>query len=198
MHAQLQPGWAVTESKLLPDAVTGESREVDIVAESRCGPYDLFLSIECRDHARAADVTWVEAMATKHDHLPTSKLVLWSSSGFTGPALRKAAALKISTVSQRDASDTTWPNVARQLVDGTVKYLEPNFEAFVDVQLEHATPQRHPARPELMLRESSGSLEANIGTLLAEIRSEPEVRKTLLDHAPEDWILLRVRAAVYM
>jgi len=125
-------------------------------------------------------------MATKHAHLPTSKLVLWSRSGFTKPAAQKAAALKIHTVSQRDAAETSWPNIARQLVGGRVKYLEPSFdEAFVDVVLDDGTRRRHTATPDLTLREVSGLREANIGTVLAGIRSEAALGPVLLDHAPE-------------
>src|SRR5438067_1390435 len=70
VHRELGPGWAVTESRQLKDAVTGEPREVDIVAEAAVGGYPLLLCIEVRDRGRPADVTWLEALAKKHDHLP--------------------------------------------------------------------------------------------------------------------------------
>jgi hypothetical protein len=124
-------------------------------------------------------------MATEHGHLPTDKLVLWSSSGFSKAACQKAEALNISTMSQRRTGDNSWANMARQLIQGKIKYLEADFKAFMDVQLGDGTRQRHPAAPDFTLRQLPGSLEASIGNLLVLIRAEPGVRTTLLDHAPE-------------
>lgn len=76
LHSQLAPGWTVTESKALNDRVLDDGREVDVVIEGNAGTYPVVLCIECRDRSRAADVTWVEEMHTKHEHLPTNKLVL--------------------------------------------------------------------------------------------------------------------------
>ena len=118
IHSNLGNGWIVTESMLLQDGITGEMREVDVVAKATVADYDLFISIECRDHRRPADVTWVEGMAKKHESLSTSKLALWSKSGFTKAAIVKAAALKIDTVSQTNAATTDWATLARDLIGG--------------------------------------------------------------------------------
>ena len=83
-------GATVTESKLLPDRITGANREVDVCIESTVGGHDVLVSIECRDRGRRADVGWVEKMIGKHGHLPTNRLVLISKSGFTKEALEKA------------------------------------------------------------------------------------------------------------
>ena len=71
IHERLRPDWNIEESHMFADLIIGESREVDIVAEIIVATYPLFLSIECRDHARPADVLWIEGMAKKHEHLPT-------------------------------------------------------------------------------------------------------------------------------
>ncbi len=60
----------------LTDLRTGEPREVDVVAESTFGFYQLFIGIEVRDRSRPADGTWVESRAKKHEDLKTNKLVL--------------------------------------------------------------------------------------------------------------------------
>ncbi|WP_280241308.1 hypothetical protein [Nocardia abscessus] len=92
-------GATVTESKFLPDGFTGQLREVDICIERDQPGSDRFIiGIECRDHPRRKQtIEWVEQMFGKH-HLLTHKLILISSSGFTGPALAKAEALKIHTI----------------------------------------------------------------------------------------------------
>ena len=66
----------VTESKLLTDLQTGDEREVDVCIEAELGGHPVVLCIECRDHKRQADVTWVEQMLSKHQRLPTGTLVL--------------------------------------------------------------------------------------------------------------------------
>src|SRR5664279_2042823 len=106
VHQRLGENWKVGESHMFTDLITGELREVDIVAQCTVATYSIFLSIECRDHARPADVLWIEGVAKKHEHLPTSKLVLWSRSGFTKGALVKAKALKIDAISHADAVNT--------------------------------------------------------------------------------------------
>ena len=82
----------VTESKLLPDADTGESREVDVVIEGNLAGDHVTIGVEVIEHTRPADVTWVEQQLRKHERLPINKTVLVSWSGFTGPALKKIRA----------------------------------------------------------------------------------------------------------
>lgn len=59
------------ESKMLTDRVTKRKREVDVCIEGHVGGHSVVVSVECRDHKRIADVSWVDAMKAKHDRLPT-------------------------------------------------------------------------------------------------------------------------------
>lgn len=145
VHEQLVTGWTVSESKMLTDSRTGKQREVDIVAEATVGGYRLTISIEVRDRGRAADVTWVESLAQKHADLPTSKLVLWSSTGFSEAALLKARALEIDVVTPLLLDAAPWAVIARNLVGGTVKLVQPNFDPIVDVRLPDGSMERWPA-----------------------------------------------------
>ena len=61
----------VSESKLLVDRRTGTEREVDVCIESTVGGQPVVVSVECQDHGRSADVSWVEQMKAKHEHLAT-------------------------------------------------------------------------------------------------------------------------------
>jgi hypothetical protein len=142
VHEHLGEGWKIDESHMFTDLVTGEQREVDIVAQTMVGTYPIFLSIECRDHLRPADVLWIEGVAKKHEHLSTSKLVLWSRSGFTKSAALKARALKIGAISQAEAAQTDWAALARELIGGHVKYVTPNYTAFIDVNPPQGEPLR--------------------------------------------------------
>jgi hypothetical protein len=107
LQRALHPEATVTESKFLRDSVSGELREVDVVVETRIGPYGLTLSFECRSGTRPADVGWVDEMHGKHQTLPTDKLFLVSQHGFTSRAAAKAerqnhAALSLSAVEAHD------------------------------------------------------------------------------------------------
>lgn len=142
IHENLGQGWTVEESHMFTDLITGEQREVDIVAQTMVGGYPIFLSIECRDHARPADVLWIEGIAKKHEHLPTSKLALWSRSGFTKAAIKKARALKIEAISQADVSFADWARLARELIGGHVRHVTPSYKAFIDVHTIIGEPRR--------------------------------------------------------
>ncbi len=62
IHRGLGDGWDVRESRPLTDSITGESREVDIVAEGKVHSYGIVMSVEVCDRHRVADVTWVERL----------------------------------------------------------------------------------------------------------------------------------------
>lgn len=88
----------VTESKFLQDRLTGTHREVDVCIEKSVGGHLVRVCIECRDHKRKADVSWVEEMKAKHERLPTSVLVLASREGFTREAEEVAKRYGIETL----------------------------------------------------------------------------------------------------
>ena len=102
----LAAGAVVTESKLLTDLVTGTKREVDVCIETSIAEHAVLVCIECRDHARPADVSWVDAMKCKHDRLPTHGLVLVSRSGFTPEAAQVARVSGIEALALEEIDET--------------------------------------------------------------------------------------------
>lgn len=114
IHACISKGISVEESALLTDRETRGEREVDIVLRSKIGDYPMILSVEVRDRSRPAGSGWVEEMAGKHQALQTNKLVLVSRSGFTKPAIVKAKAREIETLTIEEAFATDW-NLVLQL-----------------------------------------------------------------------------------
>lgn len=101
----------VTESKPLLDRRTGTMREVDVCIESTVGGHPVVVSVECRDHGRPADVSWVEQMKAKHEHLATNALVLVSRSGFTKEASAVAKAEGIQLLSYDAVSEESVRNL---------------------------------------------------------------------------------------
>ena len=106
IQSHLDPNSSVIESAMLADGLTGTKREVDIVVSGRVGAQVVTVSIECRDRARPADVTWVDEMQAKHSRLPTNVLVLVSHSSFTPEARRVADkyGIRCLELNDRDAA----------------------------------------------------------------------------------------------
>jgi hypothetical protein len=115
IHRQLAPaGAVVTESSMDPDPVTGEPRETDITIEYEVAGYPMTLIVECRDHGRAADVKWIDELVGKYLS-KASQVVAVSSRGFTEPAIAKAKAIGIQTMTIEEASDTDWRRWVEEL-----------------------------------------------------------------------------------
>jgi len=93
----------VEESPLLTDSVTCELREVDVLITTSVASYEIRVALECIDRKRKADVTWVEEMFQKHQHLPTDKLILVSRSGFSSAAIHKSQFLNITALALEEA-----------------------------------------------------------------------------------------------
>jgi hypothetical protein len=185
LHRDLGPDWNVSESRLLTDTVTGDPREVDVVAEAVVGGYPLLLCIEVRDQGRPANVNWLEGMAQKHKHLPTSKLVLWSSSGYSASALKKAKALNIIAIAPDSAQKVPWAAIARQLEAAAVKFVQPLLEPFFDVIVADGSAERWEARPEMVVLNEEGTPVVQVGPFLKQITHNPGFGTIFLDHALE-------------
>lgn len=118
----------VTESAMLKDAITDESREVDVLISGTAGSYPICIGIEVSAVSRPADVGWVEKMSGKHANLPTDKLILVSESGFTKAAHAKASALRIETLTVEEACEADWPLIAKLESTGTFELLSMAFD----------------------------------------------------------------------
>lgn len=111
VRVNLSEGATVTESKLMRDRLTRRLREVDVVVEGFVGSQPVVVSIECRDHKRVADVSWVDAMKTKHDRLATNVLLLASSRGFTREASDVAQKYGIELFTLENQETADFPNL---------------------------------------------------------------------------------------
>src|SRR5260370_39298758 len=106
VHRQLAPsGATVTESAIREDATTHQGREIDITIQHEVAGYPITLVVECRDHDRPQDMTWIEALVGKCLH-QVAHVIAVSSSGFTSQALEKAKAVGITTMAIAEARGT--------------------------------------------------------------------------------------------
>lgn len=111
VRVNLAAGATVTESKMMRDRLTKRYREVDVVVSGSVGTQKVNVCIECRDHKRVADVTWVDTMKSKHDRLDTHVLLLAASQGFTKEAKDVAAMYGIETYSLEEQDDPNIPGL---------------------------------------------------------------------------------------
>jgi hypothetical protein len=185
VHEHVGPGWIVAESRMLKDSRTGQLREVDVVLDGSAAGYPILVGIEARDRGRVADVNWVEAMAKKHDDLPTNMLVLWSSTGFSKNAAAKAEALRIITVKSKTLADAPWACLAQTFNGGSMKWVRPKFELFVDVLLPCGKAVRWPASRASILCRRRDRAELTIGAILAHVEQSKELQTAMLNNATD-------------
>jgi hypothetical protein len=101
----------VIESAMLTDLNSGEKREIDILVEVPTPGTDTptRIAIECRDHERASDVTWIDSLVGKYRDLPVNRVIAVSRKAFTKSAARKAQRNNIETRTLAEALATDWP-----------------------------------------------------------------------------------------
>lgn len=105
MLTQMSSGDAIVrESVELLEIVSGEPREVDVVAVGKVAGHGTIVGIECRDWKRKQDVQWVEQVDNKFRDLGANVKVLVSSSGFTKGALAKAIQYGIKAITPGDVT----------------------------------------------------------------------------------------------
>lgn len=101
----LAPSGAIVKSPdRIPDKVTGEPREVDVAIRYKVGTVPILVTLECRDRSSIQDVRWIEELAEKKRSIGASLTVAVSSTGFSEPAIKKAASVGIETRTLKDVA----------------------------------------------------------------------------------------------
>jgi hypothetical protein len=111
----LGEGAVVEESRMLTELDSDHQREVDVCIEGTFAGHHTLIGIECRDHDRKQDVSFVESMHAKHSHLPTDILILASSSGFTKLAVERAKKANIRAITPSQVTDKLANDIAAEL-----------------------------------------------------------------------------------
>lgn len=178
IHACIANQGTVEESALLTDRETGEKREVDVVLRSSLGDYPLVLSVEVRDRSRPAGSGWVEEMAGKHQALQTNKLVLVSRSGFTKPAIVKAKAREIETLTIKEAYATDWNLALRLQGKGVFQLFDIKFSCSAHIE---GISEWWPAALSAKLI-SSGNDYSTVGDIVSFVLFNPTAKQVVLSH----------------
>ncbi len=105
-------GVRVVESEMLADLLTGEGREVDVCIHAKVSGKDVTLALECRDHKRKADQTWIDTLRGKYANLPVDKVIAVARAGFAKTARAAAEKAGIQTLTLEEATAANWHLIA--------------------------------------------------------------------------------------
>lgn len=125
IYDQLSPAGAkVTESASLPDHGEVGGPEIDVLVEFDMAgaARPMRIAIECRDHARRADKTWIDGIVGKYRDVDVDRIIAVSRSEFTSGAQKKARQGKIELRTLRSALETDWPKELMLIAVGQVEY----------------------------------------------------------------------------
>jgi len=131
-------GAVVKSPDRIRDGVTGQLREIDASIRLDVGSTPILITVECRKRRPVQDVTWIEQLATKRDHIGAAKTIAVSATGFSDSATKAAArcGIELRTLEDRIGeeivqrflsgfkisflvSDYTTRSIAFELDDGT-------------------------------------------------------------------------------
>ena len=197
MHEQLADAATVSESKFLVDKRTGEAHEVDIVIDTTVASYSIAICVECVDRTRKANVEWVDQMRGKHEDLPSDRLILVSSSGFTPRALAKADALGFVALSLEEAKAGDWTLIVGKLATVYVDVVESQLQVSVVTRGDDGSEQLVSVDRDLKLRGVSGGESASVGAVVDTIVAMPEVGRVLMDYMHQKDLAHKVFTADY-
>lgn len=103
-----QEGVTIESPKYLPDKITGELREHDIVLTYHSPLRQLVVAIECRDRSRRVAVGQVEEFHTKCRDTGVNKGIIVASRGFGRPARMKATHYGIDCLTLAQVGQVDW------------------------------------------------------------------------------------------
>jgi hypothetical protein len=188
VRLNLADGAKVTESKLLRDRLTRRLREVDVCIKGHVGSHPVTVCIECRDHKRVADVSWVDAMKAKHDRLETNALILASRSGFTQEARDVAKKYGIETFTLEDVDKADFPALFGATGSLWIKTFNVSADkvwvkvaALVDLPVEAIV-----ASPDNLVYASDGAEICQVRALVDELLQAPAVGEYFLKNGTEE------------
>jgi hypothetical protein len=187
IQEQLSGGVTVVQSEMLLHRLTGAKREVDVVIRTTVGEHPVIVSIECLGHARPADVTWVERMHGKHEHLDTNRLVLVSRAGFSRDAMDLADKLGIATYTPERACDLDWTKMVGRDAISLSRFDFTPLEQWLEVDAADGRRFIAAGDPTRMVR-SDESWSGTLGEFVSAVLHGPEFADPAMGGLNEDMI----------
>lgn len=98
----------VEESVLLKEKNSDAEREVDVLVTTTVAGHSMKVAVECRDHSKDQDITWVDSLVGKYTNLDVQKVVAVSHTDYSKTAAQKAAQHDIELLTLKEAQGTDW------------------------------------------------------------------------------------------
>lgn len=111
LYEQAEGFGHVSRNVLVPDKVTGQPRQVDVLIEIEAKGHSLKLMVDAKFHSVPIDVREVEAVLALADAVGANKAVIVAANGWTDPAKTKAehAGCDLELLSVEQALDLIVP-----------------------------------------------------------------------------------------
>lgn len=112
LYEQLDGFGTVHRNVYLPDIVTGQRRQVDVMIEMNERGHSLRMLIDAKFHSTPIDVKDIEEVAALSQAVGTNKTIVVAANGFTSPAKAKAQFIQcdLITLSLEEALDLIVPD----------------------------------------------------------------------------------------
>jgi hypothetical protein len=161
----------VEVDKKLPDKVTGEARQFDVVLTIKQKHHTVVIAIECRDKSRPVGVGQVEEFHAKSQDTDVHVRIIVSTSGFAKSARKKAARYGIRCLDIEEVASFDW-------------LLSPGFRSVVATMHE---PEGWTFFPETegIVQGSNFELLDEEGQLFTPAILRANARRILNEHLPE-------------
>ncbi|HJW71892.1 MAG TPA: restriction endonuclease [Geothrix sp.] len=129
-----QANVSVESPVFLPDRVTGQPREHDVLITMRGSHHKSFIAIECRDRSRKITVNDIEGFWAKCQDTGIDQGVVVSPLGFAKTALTKAAFRNIRCLQLSEADSFPWLlATGMKSFERVVHHIEWTFIPAVDI-----------------------------------------------------------------
>lgn len=125
---------SVESPKHIPDRITGDSREHDVVITVRGSHHKATIAIECRDRSRKITVNDVESFWSKCQDTGIDQGIIVSPKGFTKTAIQKATHKGIRCLQLSEVSSFNWL-LASGITTRTRRILHTAWTFFPDQDL---------------------------------------------------------------
>ena len=98
----------VEESALVKEKNSSAQREVDVLISTTVAGHKIRVAIECRDHTRGQDITWIDSLIGKYTNLDVDKVIAVSHTPFGNSAVEKAQQNNIEVLTLEEAGAVDW------------------------------------------------------------------------------------------
>ena len=112
-------GAKITSSAMVPGSQSGNLREIDVLIETKVGPYNMKIAVEAKDHKRKLNVNDIEALIGKYfsGDFHVNHVVIVAHCGFTEGAQKKAAANNVELKTLTEANKEDWTTKIPQSIN---------------------------------------------------------------------------------